>query len=79
MFVHVNLLKYYEENGIHLLFDCVFARSVWEAVGLSDLIQYEPNENVFDVLLRIFTQCTRNQTDLLAYMESSKQMGLGSY
>ncbi|WOG94234.1 hypothetical protein DCAR_0313527 [Daucus carota subsp. sativus] len=50
-----------EENGIHVLFDCVFARAVWEAVGLSDLIQFKPDENVFDVFLRIFTQCTRSQ------------------
>lgn len=51
----------YEETGIHVLFDCVFARAVWEAVGLSVLIQYEPHDNVFDVFLKIFAKCTRDQ------------------
>ncbi|XP_074323062.1 uncharacterized protein LOC141660006 [Apium graveolens] len=51
----------YEENGIHVLFDCVFAKSGWEAVSLSNLIQYGPNDNMFDVFVIIFAQCTRDQ------------------
>ncbi|XP_074347283.1 uncharacterized protein LOC141686126 [Apium graveolens] len=53
----------YKENDIHVMFDCVFARAVWEAVGLTDLVQVAPDENVFDVFLRICTQCTRSQEE----------------
>lgn len=55
-----------EENGVHVLFDCIFAREVWNAVGLSNLIQYTPGDNVFDVFLRIFDQCSRDQAALVA-------------
>ncbi|XP_074378613.1 uncharacterized protein LOC141720155 [Apium graveolens] len=51
----------HEENGIHVLFDCVFARAVWEAIGLSDLIQFKPDENVFDIFLRTFTRCNSDK------------------
>lgn len=56
----------YEENGIHVLFDCVFVKSVWDTVGLSNLIQYGSNDNVFDVFVRIFVQCTRDQAVAVA-------------
>lgn len=50
----------YEENGIHVVFDEMFAISFWVAVGPSSLIQYIPNDNVFDGFVRIFEHCTRD-------------------
>ena len=58
----------YEENGIHVLFECSFARAVWDAVGLERLIQYTPTKNVLDVFIKIFDQCTRDQAAIVALL-----------
>lgn len=52
------------ENDIHVLFQCVFAREVWESAGLSNLVTVGPNDNVLAVMKRVF-QIGRNDQILM--------------
>lgn len=54
-----------EEDAIHVLFLCSFAKSVWDNVGLSQFVLVYPNDTVFDVFKRVFGSCTREQIVLV--------------
>lgn len=49
------------EDAIHVLFDCLFAVSVWTSAGLHDIIQVVHEDTVLNVIRRIFDTCTREQ------------------
>lgn len=51
----------YMEDAVHVLFQCSFARQVWEAVGLHDLVSAWPNDTVIDLLKRVFSTCTKDK------------------
>ena len=57
-----------DEDEIHVLFTCSFAKSVWEATSVHDLIQVLPGERVFDVLQQVFASGTRDQVVLIALL-----------
>lgn len=57
-----------DEDDVHVLFSCEFAKSVWATSGVNDIIQVLPGEKVFDILQRIFSAGTREQLVLVALM-----------
>lgn len=42
------------EDDTHILFQCCFAREIWENTGLSNLVVVETNDIVLDVMKRVF-------------------------
>ncbi|WOG90771.1 hypothetical protein DCAR_0310016 [Daucus carota subsp. sativus] len=57
-----------DEDVNHVLFDCSFARLVWEAVGLKDWIQMVPGEQEMDIFKRLFRTTTQEQSVLVAVL-----------
>lgn len=46
---------------MHVLFECCFAKKVWEAVGMQNVVSVGENDEVLDVLRRIFESIDRDQ------------------
>ncbi|XP_074324152.1 uncharacterized protein LOC141661069 [Apium graveolens] len=42
-----------EEDDMHILFQCCFARELWEKVGLAELVTVLPGDNVMTLLKRV--------------------------
>lgn len=49
------------ETGVHVMFLCDFARTLWLSTGLSQLVNCLASETPGVVLDRVFEQCTREQ------------------
>ncbi|WOH11862.1 hypothetical protein DCAR_0831358 [Daucus carota subsp. sativus] len=49
------------EDDIHVLFQCCFAREVWEGSGLSNLVSTRQNDTAMTVLQRIFQAGSKEQ------------------
>lgn len=49
------------EADIHVLFECGFAKTVWEMVGLQGCVLRLHNESCLDVFVRIFENVTKDQ------------------
>lgn len=62
-----SLCQLCEEDDIHVLFQCSFAREVWAAVGLIHLVTVWPNETVLTVLKRVSQIANRDQI-LMVYV-----------
>lgn len=50
-----------EETDVHALFLCEFAKTVWYAVGLSQIVQTIQTETAFRGMVKVFEMCSRNQ------------------
>lgn len=53
------------ETAVHVLFECEFAREVWEAVGLLNVVYTEENDEALDILRRVFGNNDKNQCVLV--------------
>ncbi|XP_074356254.1 uncharacterized protein LOC141695952 [Apium graveolens] len=51
----------YNEDDLHILFDCCFAKKVWHVIGLLNIVQVNMNDTVIDVLKRASTIGTEDQ------------------
>ncbi|XP_074347412.1 uncharacterized protein LOC141686266 [Apium graveolens] len=49
------------ETDNHVLFNCDFARTVWNMAGLQQVVQTEMHNTSFEVFLRVFEVCTREK------------------
>ncbi|XP_074351625.1 uncharacterized protein LOC141690750 [Apium graveolens] len=56
-----------EEDGVHVLFQCSFAREVWTTASLNNLVSVWPNETVLTVLKRM-SQTASSEQLLMIYM-----------
>lgn len=56
------------EDEVHVLFECQFARSLWETTGFQDLVLVHPNDRVIDVFQRVSTQGTTEQIVLIVLL-----------
>ena len=54
------------EDALHVLFECFFAKSVWELLGLSNWVQVFQDESIIDIFKRLFTTGTKEQYVLVA-------------
>lgn len=57
-----------EESDVHVLFGCDFTKTVWVNSGLQNHVLVLPNESAFDVLLRVFHACTRDQSAIVGML-----------
>lgn len=57
-----------EEDVIHVLFQCSFAREVWASAGVSNLVTVWPNETVLLVLKRVFQTATKEQVLMICML-----------
>lgn len=53
------------ETDGHVMFGCDFSRIVWQSSEVKSLVQFLPGEAAFDVFLRCFSACTRDQCVLI--------------
>lgn len=44
----------YIKDAIHVLFECVIAQALWSELGLQNFLEARPDDDVFDVLKRVF-------------------------
>lgn len=51
----------YAEDDIHVLFQCYFAREVWEMARLISLVTVWPSDTVLNVMRRIFQTGSKDQ------------------
>ncbi|XP_074355726.1 uncharacterized protein LOC141695374 [Apium graveolens] len=42
------------EDDMHILFQCCFARDLWDKVGLAELVTVSPSDTVMTILKRVF-------------------------
>ncbi|XP_074374534.1 uncharacterized protein LOC141714940 [Apium graveolens] len=56
-----------EEDGVHVLFQCSFAREVWTTASLNNLVSVWPNETMLTVLKRM-SQTASSEQLLMIYM-----------
>lgn len=49
------------ESIEHVLFECEFARQVWNSVGLEDRVQINVGESTMDLFKRLFSNVTKQQ------------------
>lgn len=49
------------ETDTHALFNCDFARTVWYMVGLQQVVRQEQQNTAFEVFMRVFEACNRDQ------------------
>ncbi|XP_074327916.1 uncharacterized protein LOC141665831 [Apium graveolens] len=49
------------EDSMHILFRCTFAREVWAAVGMMELVLVVPGDTVFQVTKRVFQNANKDQ------------------
>lgn len=54
------------EDAIHVLFQCSFARQVWESMGVATWVQIIPGETALDIFKRLFATGTMEQSVLIA-------------
>lgn len=57
-----------DEDALHVLFKCSFAKAVWLTGGLQDLILVHQHHRVFDVLQRVFDIGTSDQIVLISLL-----------
>lgn len=57
-----------DEDDIHVLFQCSFAREVWLKAGLSSLIAVEVNDTVFTIFKRVFQTCKIDQVLMISML-----------
>lgn len=50
---------------MHVFFECVYARQVWESLGMTQWIQVEPGGTAFSIFKRLFSTGTKDQCLLL--------------
>lgn len=50
-----------QEDEIHVLFDCSFARSVWTSLGMQELIPGDQGEQIVGKMQQIFNAYTRDK------------------
>ena len=58
----------YVEDDIYVLFQCSFAREVWENAGFSRLVTVWPNESVLTVMKRVFQMATTEQISMISML-----------
>ncbi|XP_074373973.1 uncharacterized protein LOC141714348 [Apium graveolens] len=64
---HVNVdevcswCRMFREDDMHVMFECSFAKQVWEAVGLQRLVDVQQNDTVKKVLKRVLNTGTTDQ------------------
>lgn len=56
------------ESDLHVLFQCCFARDVWEKAGLIDVVTVFPDDTVMKVLERVLQKGGKEQTDLVGLL-----------
>lgn len=69
------------EDDIHVLFQCSFAREVWEHTGLSNLVVVWPNETILTVMRMIFPDRSYGsdfdgEFDMLESLAEEEQLGM---
>ncbi|KAL8089279.1 hypothetical protein AgCh_038904 [Apium graveolens] len=60
--------RMYEETDIHVLFQCSFAREVWDNTDLGSIIAVLHNDTVLEILRRAFQVSTNEQTLMIALL-----------
>ena len=60
--------RMYIENAKHVLFECSFAKQVWEESGLENHVQVLPNETMVEVFKRLLTTATKEQNVLVVML-----------
>lgn len=53
------------ENDVHVLFECDFARTVWMMEDLQSTVARMHNESCFDIISRVFQTATREKCALI--------------
>lgn len=56
------------ETDVHVLFECSFAKSVWESNNLSECIQVMPEETIIDMVKRLFSNASTERCVIIALM-----------
>ena len=56
------------EDAIHVLFTCSFARSVWDASRLHHILEILPGDTVYDVIHRVYAVATNEQIVLITLL-----------
>lgn len=44
------------ENDVHVLFECDFARTMWQTSGMHDLVEVMPDDTALSVFSRCFSR-----------------------
>lgn len=63
---HCAWCKMFVENTEHVLFNCAFAKQVWEESGVLNHVQTLPNETTVDIFKRVFKNGTKEHSILVA-------------
>lgn len=56
----------YHETYIHVLFVCEIANAVWLEVGLKIVITVLPDDNILEIIRRVFVKCNKEQFRFVA-------------
>lgn len=56
------------ETDVHVLFQCCFAKEIWDSIGFSNLIRVIPNDAVLMVLQRAFQTGINDQVLMIVLL-----------